>query len=50
VRENILALPSILDDLIAAKGFTIRQFSHINNTNKRYQKLKSEGEIRSRRS
>jgi hypothetical protein len=46
VRENILALPSILDDIIAAEGCIISEFSHINNKGKRYKKLKSEGELK----
>ena len=36
VRENILALPSILDDIIAAEGCTISEFSHIKIKGKIY--------------
>jgi len=43
VRENIIALPSILRDIIEAKGCTIQQFSHINNSGKRYVKLNGKG-------
>lgn len=43
VKDNILALPSILDDIIAAEGCTIREFSHINNSGKRFTKLNGAG-------
>jgi len=43
VRKNIIALPSILRDIIEAKGCTIQQFSHINNSGKRYVKLNGKG-------
>lgn len=46
VRSNIEALPSILDDILRADGCTIQEFSYINNTGKRYKKLKSDGEMK----
>ena len=41
IVENSEALPSILSGIIAAKGRTVREFSHILNTGKRCKKLKS---------
>ena len=46
VRSNIQALPSILNDIISAGGCTIQSFSHINNTGKRYKKLKGNGDMK----
>ena len=43
VLENIEALPSILNDIIKAERCTMRDFSHINNTGKRYTKFKGMG-------
>ena len=48
VRENIEALPSILNDIIKAEGRTIREFSHINNTGKRYTNIKGEGVLKNK--
>jgi hypothetical protein len=39
VRDNILALPTILQDIIDAKGCTVREHANIANTGKRYKKL-----------
>ena len=41
--SNIMALPSILQDIITAQGCTVHKFSHINNTGKRYTKLNGKG-------
>ena len=40
------ALPSTLSDTTAAEGRTVREFSHILNTGKRYKKLKSDGDTK----
>jgi len=48
VRENIEALPSILNDVIEAEGCTIQKFSHINNTGKRYTSFKGDGFLKNK--
>ena len=48
VQENIEALPSILNDIIKAEGCTMREFSHINNTGKRYTKFKGVGVLKNK--
>ena len=46
IVANIEALPSILSDIIAAEGRTVRYFPNILNTGKRYKKLKSDGDMK----
>jgi hypothetical protein len=43
-----VALPSILDNIIAAEGCTIREFSHINSTGRRYTKLSGAGPMKNK--
>jgi hypothetical protein len=42
IVANIEALPSILSDIIEAGGRTVREYSHILNTGKRYKMVKSD--------
>ena len=46
IVANIEALPSILSDIIEAGGRTVREYSHILNTGKRYKKLKSDDDMK----
>ena len=41
-------IPSILSDIIKEKGCTIRKFSHINNTGKRYTSFKGEKDLKNK--
>ena len=46
IVANFEALPSILSDIIEAGGRTVREYSHILNTGKRYKKLKSDDDMK----
>ena len=46
IVANFEALPSILSDIIEAGVRTVREYSHILNTGKRYKKLNSDGKMK----
>ena len=46
IVANFEALPSILSDIIEAGGRTVREYSHILNTGKRYKMLKSDDDMK----
>ena len=48
IVANIEALPSILSDIIEAGGRTVREYSHILNTGKRYKMVKSDGYMKNK--
>ena len=48
IVANFEALPSILSDIIEAGGRTVREYSHILNTGKRYKKVKSDGDMKNK--
>ena len=48
IVANFEALPSILSDIIEAGGRTVREYSHILNTGKRYKKFNSDGDMKNK--